>query len=93
MILISHYYTHGFLIGTVRQINLESELRYQGTVPIQNCTVPHFFCIILPEICTTKIVLKVSRRYYDDLYQRIDRYHIGGKSTIMHQYRYQVAVR
>ena len=39
------------------------------------------FCIILREICTTKMVLNISRRYYDDLYQRIDRYHIGGICT------------
>ena len=48
--------------------------------------VPHFFLIILPEICTTKMVLNISRRYYDDLYQRIDRYHIGGKSTSRYRY-------
>ena len=49
--------------------------------------VPHFFCIILREICTTNIVLNISRRYYDDLYQRIDRYHIGGISTTRWRYR------
>ena len=37
---------------------------------------------------TTKMVLNISRRYYDDLYQRIDRYHIGGISTTRYWYLY-----